>query len=365
MRRTTCLSFLLLLFSVFALQAAALPQLFQKAKDQFRLGAYNDALVTLSRVESESRKPENESSRTTLLPSLAFYRGACLSGLGRDSEAREQFEVFLAFSPSASLDPGLFPKKVIAALEAARRERTAVPPAERSGIAAEYRTYRLSSDARDFDSDEGWAEGPVRPLLSAEERRAFSQLGDSRSRSEFVISFWRARDPRPETTDNEFRDEFEKRVAFADSHFSQDEVRGSLTDRGMVFVLLGPPTYIGRNPITPGQDSAEPSGMSIHSHNDVVTLKKTMGSGPNTNLAISNMTGPGNAVLDSADNWREVWHYRHELLPKGVPYQQVDFEFISRKGYGKNILQREDASLNTLDGARKAIVVDKSDRPSS
>jgi hypothetical protein len=58
-------------------------------------------------------------------------------------------------------------------------------------------------------------------------------------------------------------------------------------------------------------------------------------------------------MTDSASNWREVWHYRRELLPGGVPYQQVDFEFITRKGYGTNVLQRDSAALTTLDAARQ------------
>ena len=53
--------------------------------------------------------------------------------------------------------------------------------------------------------------------------------------------------------------------------------------------------------------------------------------------------------------WREVWHYRRELLPAGVPYQQVDFEFITSKGYGKNVLQREDTVLTTVEAARRSI----------
>jgi hypothetical protein len=57
-------------------------------------------------------------------------------------------------------------------------------------------------------------------------------------------------------------------------------------------------------------------------------------------------------MTDSA-NWREVWHYRRELLPAGVPYQQVDLEFITRKGYGTNVLQRDSAALATLDAARQ------------
>ena len=55
-------------------------------------------------------------------------------------------------------------------------------------------------------------------------------------------------------------------------------------------------------------------------------------------------------MTDSAANWREIWHYRRELLPSGVPYQQVDLEFITRKGYGKNVLQRDSAALAEAPG---------------
>ena len=209
---------------------------------------------------------------------------------------------------------------------------------------------------------EDWADGPVRHLMTAEERRTFTQMYNPVSRSEFVTAFWRARDPRPETVENEFRDEFEKRVAFADSHFTDDEIRGSLTDRGMVFVLLGPPTYIGRRPIGAGEDTGDAAGMSRFSRNDITEVEKSGGGTAKTNVAIDSMTGPSNTILDSSAAWREVWHYRKELLPKSVPYHQVDFEFITRKGYGKNILQRESAVLNSLDAARQSIVVDKSPR---
>jgi len=36
-----------------------------------------------------------------------------------------------------------------------------------------------------------------------------------------------------------------------------------------------------------------------------------------------------------------------------VPYQQVDFDFITRTGYGENVLQRDSNTLNTLEAARK------------
>jgi GWxTD domain-containing protein len=370
MRLPASRSFLLFLVSASLLAAAPLPQLFHKAKEQFRLGGYADALQTLATIEAEVEKPENQSQRAGLRPGLAFYRGACLAALGRDNEAREEFRVFLAFSPGASLDPGLYPKKVIAVLEETRRdlkranEQPAQPqePAQDGSVAAAYRAYLKSSEGRQPELGEDWADGPVRHLLTSEERRTFTQLYNPVSRSEFVTAFWRARDPRPETVENEFRDEFEKRVAFADSHFTDDELRGSLTDRGMVFVLLGPPTYIGRRPIGAGEDSGDAPGMSLFSRHDIEAVEKIGGSNAKTNVAIDTMTGPSNTILDSSASWREIWHYRKELLPKSVPYHQVDFEFITRKGYGKNVLQRESAVLNSLDAARQAIVVDRSPR---
>ena len=47
--------------------AATLPQLFQKAKDEFRLGSYAAALSTLETLETESARPELQSQRQALL----------------------------------------------------------------------------------------------------------------------------------------------------------------------------------------------------------------------------------------------------------------------------------------------------------
>jgi GWxTD domain-containing protein len=362
MRRISQLSFLFSFLLVGSLLSASpLPQLFQKAKDQFRLGAYADALVTLSKIETEGEQPENQAYRAPLRPGIAFYRGACLAALGRDPEARAEFQVFLAFCPTVSLDPGMYPKKVISLLEETRRElkrpNETQPPAEDGSIAAAYQAYVRSSGGRQPELGEDWADGPVRYLLTSDERRAFSQMFNPVNRSEFVTAFWKARDPRPETEENEFREEFEKRVAFADSHFTEDELRGSLTDRGMAFVLLGPPTYVGRRPIRAGEDANAPSGDSRYSRNDMNMA--LAGGGASSFMKYDQMTGPVSKMLEPSSNWREVWHYRRELLPRGLPYLQVDLEFFTRRGYGKNVLQRDAVALNALDAARKAILVNR------
>lgn len=57
-------------------------------------------------------------------------------------------------------------------------------------------------------------------LLSEEEREVFSELEEDYQRDGFIERFWEARDPYPRTTRNEFRDDWEQRVAYARQHFA-------------------------------------------------------------------------------------------------------------------------------------------------
>jgi GWxTD domain-containing protein len=348
------IGFLSVAFFAAALAGAepSMPQLFEKAKGQFRLAAYAQALDTFSQIERLAAEPENARFRSALRPSLAFYRGACLAALDRRKEALAQFRIYLTLRDALSLDPAAYPRKVIAAMEEARRAHR--DPGERSEWPlGPHRSSSISSSLfpAEPESGENWDRGPVRVLLTSEERIRYERLFDPVSRSEFVTNFWNVRDPRPETPENEFREEFEWRVAYADAHLSEDETRGSLTDRGAVFLLVGPPTYVGRKPLTTGDDSSDPAGMSMYSRNDINNALLGGGSA-RTNQLYDRMTSPGTKLPSHDANWIEIWHYRKDLLPAGVRYQQVDFVFITRKGYGKNVLQRDASVLNTMDALR-------------
>ena len=127
----------------------------------------------------------------------------------------------------------------------------------------------------------------------------------------------------------------------------------------MVFVLLGAPTYAGRKPMRTGEDANDSAGMStVGSHDEDNALKGYKASGGRSvtsgKLAVQSVKfgSPGRNALDSDNNRMEVWHYRREVLPAGVPYQQVDFQFLTKKGYGANVLQRETESVNTLAAAK-------------
>lgn len=348
---------ILAIFLALAAGEPSLNQLFSRAKEEFRLGSYDKALQTLSQLEAESLKPGSEELRPTLEPAIIFYEGACYAALGKSAEARSRFETYLASHPNAALDPAIYSKKIIAAFEEARKSLRGVEgrPEEKGSLGHAYSAFPKPDRTADGSLGEDWVDGPVRFLMAPEEKRDYSRLLDSVARSEFVTAFWKSRDPKPETNENEFRDEFEKRVAFADARFTQGETRGSLTDRGMVFILLGPPTYVGRKPLTSGEDATDSLALFQYRPSDVKAASVPGGTTSQRAARIDRVTGPGTKTNDAASNWREVWHYRRELLPRGVPYLQVDFEFVTKRGYGENVLQRDAQALDTLEKAKQRL----------
>ena len=94
------------------------------------------------------------------------------------------------------------------------------------------------------DTYSNWDESAVQLLLTSEEQSAWKKIRTDADAERFVALFWARRDPTPGTARNEWKEMFEKRVSIADERFSQGKLKGSLTDRGKVFILLGAPTRI-------------------------------------------------------------------------------------------------------------------------
>jgi|WetSurMetagenome_2_1015567.scaffolds.fasta_scaffold62421_1 GWxTD domain-containing protein len=78
-------------------------------------------------------------------------------------------------------------------------------------------------------------------IISKEERKIFRELPES-GRDDFIAEFWKRRDPTPETERNEFKIEYEDRVAKAAIMFRGEGRPGWRTDRGRIFILFGPPS---------------------------------------------------------------------------------------------------------------------------
>ena len=85
-----------------------------------------------------------------------------------------------------------------------------------------------------------WLDQDVVYIISEEEKKAFQQLNTDDERGQFVEQFWLRRDPTPQTSENEFKEEVYRRISYANEHFTAS-VPGWRTDRGRIYIQFGPP----------------------------------------------------------------------------------------------------------------------------
>lgn len=331
----------------------SIPDLFQQGKTSFKLGNYKASLETFTKLDELSRSA-SEIERSKLESVICFYRAANLAVLGQKDAARTEFKKYLGFQPNARLDPSMYPHPVIAALEKARDEKAREATGGRGsgyqerGIALEYTLFRDSMvDIPPIPLDEAWGTGPVRALMTDAEKKEWDRITSPVERASFVTAFWQRRDPNPTTPENEYRIEFERRVAFADKRFRAGETKGTQTDRGVVFVLLGPPSYMRLFALNPQDDL----NLSVRtaSRSEAVLL-------PNGQIVVRTVPAEGIGAQPGGGQ-REVWYYKRDRLPAGVrSYAEVPFEFLSKQSYGASILQREPIVLKTLEQAGRETV---------
>jgi GWxTD domain-containing protein len=85
-----------------------------------------------------------------------------------------------------------------------------------------------------------WLEKDVTYVITDEERKAFKKLQTDDEREKFIEEFWRRRDPDPDTDENEFKEEYYERIAYANEHFASG-IPGWKTDRGRIWIMYGKP----------------------------------------------------------------------------------------------------------------------------
>jgi GWxTD domain-containing protein len=88
-----------------------------------------------------------------------------------------------------------------------------------------------------------WMNEDVAYIITQEERDAFKNLQKDDEREHFIEQFWLRRDPTPGTTENEFKEEYYRRIAYANEHFLE-RGPGWKTDRGRIYITYGPPDEI-------------------------------------------------------------------------------------------------------------------------
>ena len=62
------------------------------------------------------------------------------------------------------------------------------------------------------------------------------------------LEFWKSRDPTPGTPENELRDEYYRRLKYANQNFAISNKEGWETDMGMVYIIYGHPDEVEKHP---------------------------------------------------------------------------------------------------------------------
>ena len=85
-----------------------------------------------------------------------------------------------------------------------------------------------------------WLDEDVRWIITDQEAKTFKSLSNDEERDSFIEQFWQRRNPNPDSNDNEYRDEFYARIAYANEHFAAGQP-GWMTDRGHIYIAYGKP----------------------------------------------------------------------------------------------------------------------------
>lgn len=92
-----------------------------------------------------------------------------------------------------------------------------------------------------------WLQEEVAYIITPSERKVFLQLDSDRERDMFIETFWKQRDPNPNTPENEFKIEHAKRFKYANETLGRGTPSpGWRTDMGRIYIILGEPKTIER-----------------------------------------------------------------------------------------------------------------------
>lgn len=303
--RSRVLAVFALLVVVVSAHAADPAAAINKAKAELNAGNHAAALRLLNEAMASAASMTDLKQRSAALSAIHFYSALAASASGNAEQAKAELRSFFLYSPGSKLDVSKFPRE-FATLFTETRNNVDRGRSNPASFDDAYPGFPPAVSSSSWPLQTWGASSEFLILSSDEEREQWGRLQDDDARKKFVDAFWLARDPEPATKVNETRIELLRRIAFADVAFDEAaDNRGSLTDRGRVFVLLGPPRRVTIRPLERSEAPWKP-----HRTIDV-----------------------GSAM--------EQWTYFREELPKKLPHNEVVFRFISEGGSATRKMQHD------------------------
>ena len=92
-----------------------------------------------------------------------------------------------------------------------------------------------------------WISEEVPYIITDEERSAFKKLSTDEEREQFIEQFWERRNPSTGSPENEFKEEYYRRIAYANEHYASG-IPGWKADRGRIYIMYGPADEIESHP---------------------------------------------------------------------------------------------------------------------
>lgn len=173
-------------------------------------------------------------------------------------------------------------------------------------------------------------EATASTLLPSDSLLIFRQLPMG-EKERWIERLWRGADPTPDTGENESRNEFRRRVSYANARYSVFE-RGMFSDRGRVYIRYGEPDEVKIELIPVGESSL---GHVIQDTQIPTATKQKIS---NTQTGVAD------------ERPYEVWTYDsrgNELVQRFSSHERVaglKFIFVDDQGYGEYTLKYSSTS---------------------
>jgi GWxTD domain-containing protein len=151
-----------------------------------------------------------------------------------------------------------------------------------------------------------WAKSPEFTFLATDDEiKAWKKVASDEEAEKFVALFWARRDPDLKTPGNEFQERFEALVKAANERFriAAGKTSGAFTERGKLFILLGPAKYVD-----------EVAGTKAHGYGFGAAPSSPAGSGeaPSMGMVGNAENAPGTTIGES----QVTFTYEAQQLPE-------------------------------------------------
>jgi GWxTD domain-containing protein len=154
-----------------------------------------------------------------------------------------------------------------------------------------------------------WLTEDVPYIITNEERGMFLRLANDDERDQFIEQFWQRRNPIPSSEENPYQEEYYRRIEYSNDHFSTD-VPGWRTDRGRIYIMLGPPDEI--------RDDSDPDGHAAERW-QLWRFRYLSGIGENVELKFVKLGASGNCRLETSAALRGVLAQMPEIWENESP----------------------------------------------